>query len=63
MNSFTSIIEELRSAGLLDSAPDPHLTAKGRDWLRTLEDVGTQEVTEFGESCADLVLSTNGLFR
>ena len=54
---------ELRQVGLLDGSTDPHLTAKGRDWLRALEDVETQEVSEFGEQAADLVLSTNGLFR
>ena len=54
---------ELRQMGLLDGSPEPHLTAKGRDWLKALEDIETQEVSEFGEQAADLVLSTNGLFR
>lgn len=63
MTSFTSIVDELRAAGLLDSSMDPHLTAKGRDWLRALEDVDTQEVSERGEASADFVLSTSGLFR
>ena len=54
---------ELRSMGLLDGSPEPHLTAKGRDWLKALEDVEIQEVSEHGELAADLVLSTNGLFR
>jgi hypothetical protein len=56
-------IDELRSAGLLDQMESPHLTIKGRDWLRVLEDVETQEVTDLSESAADFVLSTNGLFR
>ena len=54
---------ELRQVGLLDGSPEPHLTAKGRDWLKALEDIETQEVSEYGEQAADLVLSTNGLFR
>jgi hypothetical protein len=57
------MIEDLRVAGLLDNSSYPHLTAKGRDWLRTLEDVETQEVSDAGEACADLILSTSGLFR
>ncbi|MBW3594870.1 MAG: hypothetical protein KY391_04770 [Actinobacteria bacterium] len=54
---------ELRQLGLLDGSPEPHLTAKGRDWLKELEDIETHEVSEYGEQAADLVLSTNGLFR
>jgi hypothetical protein len=54
---------ELRQIGLLDGSPKPHLTAKGRDWLRALEDIETEEVSEYGELAADLVLSTNGLYR
>jgi len=54
---------ELRQVGLLDGSAEPHLTSKGRDWLKALEDVETQEVLEYGEQAADLVLSTNGLFR
>ena len=54
---------ELRQIGLLDGSPEPHLTAKGRDWLKALEDIETEEVSEYGEQAADLVLSTNGLFR
>ncbi len=54
---------ELRQIGLLDGSPEPHLTAKGRDWLKALEDIETQEVSEYGEQAADLVLSTSGLIR
>jgi len=54
---------ELRQVGLLDGSPEPHLTAKGRDWLKALSDIETDEVSEYGEQAADLVLSTNGLFR
>ena len=54
---------ELRQMGLLDGSPEPHLTAKGRDWLKALEDVETQEVSEYGEQAADLILSTNGILR
>lgn len=53
---------ELQQVGLLDGSPEPHLTAKGRDWLKALGDIET-EVSEFGEQAADLVLSTNGIFR
>jgi hypothetical protein len=56
-------MDELRGLGLLDNSPEPHLTAKGRDWLKTLEDLETQEISELGEDAADLILSTNGLFR
>ena len=61
--SPVSFRAELRQAGLLDGSPEPHLTAKGRDWLKALEDIETEEVSEYGELAADLVLSTNGLYR
>jgi predicted transcriptional regulator len=61
--SFSRMIEELRQAGLLDQAESPHLTPKGREWLRALEDAETQEVADLGEDAADLVLSTSGIFR
>ena len=54
---------ELRQIGLLDGSPEPHLTAKGRDWLRALGDIETDEISEYGEQAADLVMSTSGLFR
>jgi hypothetical protein len=56
-------IEELRRAGLLELAGDPHLTDKGRDWLRALDDLEAQEVVEGMTSSVDLVISTNGLYR
>jgi hypothetical protein len=37
---------DLLRAGLLESEPKPRLTAKGRDWLRTLEGLHTEEVME-----------------
>ncbi len=54
--------EELIQAGLCDGSGERHLTAKGRDWLHALEEM---EMHEAGleEAAADLVLSTNGLFR
>ncbi len=61
--SPTITVDELRAAGLLAASPQPQLTNKGRSWLRTLEDVETQEVVDTDEVAADLVLSTNGLFR
>jgi hypothetical protein len=54
---------ELKEAGLLDDLSSPHLTDKGRDWLRTLEELEAAEIVESGEAQADLILSTNGLFR
>lgn len=56
-------IEDLRRAGLVERAGDPHLTDKGRDWLRHLDDLDAQEVVEGMTSSADLVASTNGLYR
>ena len=56
-------LAELCDKGLIDTLPAPHLTEKGREWLRTLADVETNEVVDNGEAAADLVLSTNGLFR
>jgi hypothetical protein len=56
-------IDQLVEAGLLDGPPELQLTDKGRYWLRTLGDLETQEVSDMGEQAADLVLSTNGLFR
>ena len=58
-----TIRAELRQVGLLDGSPEPHLTAKGRDWLKALEDIETEEVSEYGEQAADLVQSTSALFR
>ncbi len=56
-------LAELSDKGLIDTLPAPHLTEKAREWLRTLADVETNEVVDNGEAAADLVLSTNGLFR
>jgi hypothetical protein len=58
-----STITELQQVGLLDREESPHLTDKGREWLRLLEDLTTQDVPDQGEAAADLILSTNGLFR
>ncbi len=56
-------MDELRRAGLLESAGDPHLTDKGRDWLRLLDDLEAQEVVEGISSSVDLVVSTNAIYR
>lgn len=56
-------MNELCDKGLVDSLSAPHLTPKGRDWLRALADLETDEIVDNGEAAADLVLSTNGLFR
>ena len=57
-------IDELCHKGLVDNnLAEPHLTDKGRDWLRALADVETNEIVDSGEAAADLVLSTSGLVR
>ena len=60
---MAEILEELRSAGLLETADALQLSPRGRLWLRQLEDIETQEVTDAGEAAADLILSTSGLIR
>ena len=54
-------LSELVEAGLVTDMKDPHLSEKGREWLRQLESVDHREMDM--EDAADLVLSTNGLFR
>ena len=56
-------LSQLVDAGLLDDLSSPHLTPKGRTWLRTLEELETAEVVENGEQQADLIQSTSGIFR
>ena len=56
-------LTELSNRGLIDNLPEPHLTDKGREWLRALAGLETDEVVDNGEAAADLVLSTNGIFR
>ncbi|MDQ4145217.1 MAG: hypothetical protein M3198_16050 [Actinomycetota bacterium] len=56
-------LSELCDKGLVDRLGEPHLTDKGRVWLRALADLETNEVVDNGEAAADLVLSTNGIFR
>ena len=56
-------MDELRNAGLLEAAGVPHLTDKGRDWLRLLDDLEAQEVVEGISSSVDLVVSTNAIYR
>ncbi|MFN2594478.1 MAG: hypothetical protein ABR579_06275 [Actinomycetota bacterium] len=58
-----TMAEELREVGLCDEAQQPHLTQKGREWLRLLGEMESLEVVELGEADADFVLSTNGIFR
>ena len=55
------LINELREAGLLQGMEPFHLTEKGRDWLRQLEDVETRDVAE--DQSADFVLSINAISR
>jgi hypothetical protein len=56
-------IDDLLHAGLLEPKPEPHLSPKGRDWLRVLEGLQTDEVTLAGSSDEDFVQSTSALFR
>ena len=56
-------LTELCNKGLVDNLSEPHLTEKGRDWLRTLADVETNDIVDSGEAAADLILSTSGLIR
>lgn len=59
------MINELREAGLLTGS-EPHLTDKGRDWLRLLEDTATEEVliqNAASEWSEDLILSINAISR
>ena len=58
------LVDDLRGVGLIDNDPaHPHLTEKGRDWLRSLEDIDTQEVVDANEAAVDLILSSHGLLR
>jgi hypothetical protein len=59
----TIMVNELYQAGLVTNPGDPHLSDKGREWLDALEDMLAREGTDIDEAAADLVLSTNGLFR
>ena len=54
-------MDELVQAGLVTATEEPHLSEKGREWLKTLEGVDHQETSV--DQAADLVLSTSGLFR
>lgn len=58
-----TLAEELHEVGLCDEAVQPHLTQKGREWLRLLGEMESHEVLELGEADADFVLSTSGIFR
>jgi hypothetical protein len=60
----TATIDELCKAGLCDTTSEHHLTHKGRDWLRALEEIQTEEITVLAEaSDEDFVQATSGLFR
>ncbi|HZA19233.1 MAG TPA: hypothetical protein VE889_00135 [Actinomycetota bacterium] len=56
-------LEEMREAGLLTDTTEPHLSDRGRDLLRVLESLESPDTVDGNEAAADLVLSTNGLFR
>lgn len=55
--------EELMQAGLCDDSEEHHLTSKGRDWLRALEQMQMRERLAGDDASEDLILSTNGIFR
>ena len=54
---------DLRQAGLLDGSEEPHLTPKGRVWLKMLEHAESKDAYVDGDAAEDLILSTSGLFR
>ena len=57
-------VEDLRTVGLIDQDMNhPHLTNKGREWLRSLEELETQEVADSMDTTMDLILSSHGLLR
>lgn len=56
----TVLIDQLRQAGLLDTK-DLHLTDKGRDWLRQLEELETKDIAE--DWAADFVSSFSAISR
>jgi hypothetical protein len=56
-------IDELRAAGLLETAGDPQMTDQGRNWLRSIDDLEAQEVVEGITSSADVVASSNAIYR
>jgi hypothetical protein len=56
-------VAELRNAALVSQGSAPVLTHKGREWLRVLEDLQSEEIVADSETAADLILSTNGLVR
>ncbi len=58
---LSMLMDELVQAGLVTESEEPHLSNKGREWLKTLEGVEHQEINV--DQAADLVLSTSGLFR
>ncbi|MGH2746642.1 MAG: hypothetical protein ACRDKB_01790 [Actinomycetota bacterium] len=57
------IVADLLNAELVSEGPAPVLTSKGREWLRVLEDLQSEEIAADSDTAADLVLSTSGLFR
>lgn len=54
------LLNELRDAGLL-TIGEEHLTDKGRDWLRQLEDLETRAIAQ--EWAADFVSSISAISR
>lgn len=55
-----STMEQLQQAGLCDGG-DLHLTEKGREWLRQLEELANRQIAE--DWAADLVQSINAINR
>lgn len=58
-----TVLDELVQMGLCETSDSLHLTAKGRDWMLALENVEAHAEVDREERAADLILSTNGLFR
>ena len=51
------IMNELRQAGLCSEEGMPHLTDKGREWLRQLEELANRQVAD--DWTIDLIQSIN----
>jgi hypothetical protein len=56
-------VEKLREAGLARGSQKPVLTPRGREWLRAMEELETEEIADSGGAADDLIVSTSGLFR
>lgn len=51
-----------RSQALIGTAVE-RLNTTDHEWLTSPEDLRTEDVMTYGDDSADLILSTNGIFR